>query len=144
MSVDFATAVQQGLLEGRALAESLMTDSCIITKDGDGEPGEMAPDTGQYPDIARVTVYEGKCRVQIRGDRIGSSETDAGDREVTTQEPEVQLPVAGTEDVSVDQQVKILTAVHDSALVDRVFTIVGRHEKSQATARRLRVIEVTG
>ena len=142
-ATDFRLAVEQGLLEGRALAEALMTSTCIITKDGDGEP-EFDNGTGQYEDPDRVTVYEGKCRVQVRGDRTGSSEFETGDREVSTHEPELQLPIAGTGAVSVDQQAKILTNPLDDSLVDRVFTIVGRLEKTHATMRRLRVVEVTG
>ena len=141
---DFAAVIDQTVTDGRELAESLMTATCIITADGAGEPGEMDPETGQYPDIARVTIYEGKCRVQIPSDRSSTREGSAGDREVVTQEPELQLPVDGTELVATGHQAKILTNPRDEALVDRVFTVLGRHEKSQATARRLRVIEVTG
>ena len=43
-----------------------------------------------------------------------------------------------------DQQAKILTNPLDDSLVDRVFTVIGRYEKTHATARRLRVVEVTG
>lgn len=142
MSVDFASQVALGLAEGRALAESLMTDTCRITKPGDG-PRVYDPETMQYTDPARVTVYEGKCRVQIRGERSSGAEQEAGGRMVGTQQPELQLPVDGTEDVAPDHIVEMLTAVHDSSLVGRKFTIDGRHEKSQATMRRLRVIEVT-
>lgn len=143
MSVDFASQVALGLTEGRALAEALMTATCIITKDGDGEP-VFNTTTGQYDDPDRVTVYEGPCRIQIRGERSSGSDAEAGDRRVDTQQPELQLPVAGTEDVAINQQAKILTNPLDESLVDRVFTIDGRHEKTHATMRRLRVIEVTG
>lgn len=142
MSVDFAAHVDAVLLEGRGLAESLMNSTCRITANGAGEP-VFDDETGQYTDPARVTVYEGPCRLQIRGDR-NAAEASSGDREVVTQEPELQLPVDGTEDVSVGHQVLILTNPRDASLVDRVFTVIGRHEKSQATARRLRVAEVVG
>ena len=136
-------AIEAELPQLRAEAEAMMAATCIITKDGVGEP-TFNTTTGQYDDPDRVTVYEGKCRIQIRGDRTGSSEFETGDREVSTHEPELQLPVAGTAAVSVDQQAKILTNPLDDSLVDRVFTVVGRYEKTHATARRLRVVEVTG
>jgi hypothetical protein len=144
VSTDFALAIEQGLNEGRELAESLMVDTCLITKAGAGDP-VFDKDTGQYTDPARVTVYEGKCRIQIASARDSSSRTaGGGERDVTTQEPELHLPIDGTDGVSVDQVAEITTAAHDASMVGRQFTIVARHEKSLATARRLRVIEVTG
>jgi hypothetical protein len=143
MSLDFAAHVDHALAAGRSLAESLMTATCLITADGVGEP-VFDDETGQYVEPERVTVYEGKCRVQIPGDRTASNEAEAGDREISTQEPELQLPVVGSEAVAVGHQALIVSNPRDTALVDRVFTVIGPHAKSQATARRLRVIEVTG
>ena len=57
------------VLEGRAEMESLMLDRVRITKvDPDAAAPVLDEDTGQYPDVARVTVYEGKCRVQVKAD----------------------------------------------------------------------------
>lgn len=140
--IDFAAAIDQTVAEGRAFAEALMVATCRITEDGAGDP-VFNDTTGQYDEPDRVTVYEGKCRIQVRGDRA-SHEAEAGDREVVTQEPELQLPVAGTEGVAVNHQVEILTNPRDESLVDRVFTVTSRHEKTHATARRLRVTEAVG
>lgn len=136
-------AIDAELPSLRREAEAMMTATCLITKDGAGEP-TFNTTTGQYDEPDRVTVYEGPCRIQVRGERSSGSDAEAGDRRVDTQQPELQLPVVGTEDVAVNQQAKILTNANDESLVDRVFTIDSRHEKTHATMRRLRVIEVTG
>lgn len=129
------------LPELRAMAESMMVATCRITRLPD-ELGEMDPVTLQYPELTPEVIYEGKCRVQDRRDRDASD--DAGEREQRIGGRELQLPIVGTETVSVNDVVSILTNPEDGALVDRVFTVNGRHEKTHATARRLPIVEVTG
>lgn len=128
------------LPELRAMAESMMAATCRITRLSD-DLGEMDPVTLQYPDPTPEVIYEGKCRVQDRRDRDASDE--AGERSQRVGGRELQLPIAGTEDVAVNDIVTILTNPEDEALDDRVFTIDGRHEKTHATARRLPIVEVT-
>lgn len=134
-------AIAHALPGLRREAESLMTDTCRITRDGDGEP-VFNESTGQYDDPPRVVVYEGRCRIQIRS--TTEQHESAGPSEVALQYPELQLPIAGTDVVAVDHQVECLTAAYDPSLVDRVWTITARHEKSHATSRRLRMVEVVG
>jgi hypothetical protein len=129
------------LPELRQMAESLMTATCRITRLPD-ERGTMDPDTLQYAEQDAELIYEGKCRVQDRRD--GDASEDAGERRQHLSGRELQLPVAGTEDVSVRDIVTILTNPEDEALVDREFTVDGRHEKSHATARRLPIVAVSG
>lgn len=142
MTADFASAIAQVTNEGRALAESLMTDTCTITRAGVGK-GPWNESTGQYDSPAPTTVYSGKCRVQIMSG-IPASRPTTGDRSTTLQETVLQLPVTSTESIAVNDVATIVAAVSDASLVGRQFTVYARHEKSQATARRLRVIEVTG
>ena len=129
------------LPELRAMAESMMTATCRITRLSD-DRGEMDADTLQYVEPTPEVIYEGKCRVQDRRDRDASD--DAGERRQHLSGRELQLPVAGTEDVAVRDVVTILTNPEDGALVDREFTVDGRHEKSHATARRLPIVAVSG
>lgn len=126
----------------RAEAESQMRDTCTITRAGTGK-GPFNQTTGQYDKPPRVTVYTGKCRVQIKSVIASGSDASAGERVGTVQELELQLPVAGTDGIAIHDVAKILTSAHDDSLVDREFTVTARHEKSQATARRLRVSEGT-
>ena len=133
------------LAEFRAMAEANMVDTCTVTWiDPDAGPGEMDPDTLQYPPAVPITVYTGKCRIQIKSAVASSANTDAGERQSTTQEFEWQGPITGTDGIPVNAVIHMDTAAYDPALEGREFTVVARHEKSQATARRLRVIEVTG
>ena len=127
----------------RAEAERNMTDTCTITRAGVGK-GPWNDATGQYDTPARVTIYTGKCRVQIKSVVASSSRQDAGERAGIAQELELQLPVVGTEGVAIHDVATVTGASLDASLVGRMFTVTARHEKSQATARRLRVIEVTG
>ncbi len=132
-----------GLARGRAKAERLMTDACTITRPGAGGPGPIDPETGQYADPARVTIYTGKCRIQIKSIVASASDSDAGDRQGAVQEVEWQGPVVGTEAIAINDVIHMNSSASDAALVAREFTVTARHEKSQATARRLRVIEGT-
>jgi hypothetical protein len=56
----------------------------------------------------------------------------------------LQLPVATSGDVAVNDVVELTACVNDPSLVGRKFTVKGRHGKSQATARRLLVTEGVG
>lgn len=143
MTADFASAVDQALTEGRELIESLMQDACTITRAGTGS-GPWNESTGQYDKPARTTVYSGKCRLQVKAVVASSTTESAGDRAGIAQELELQLPVAGTDSVAVRDVAEITSAVSDASLVGRNYTVSARHEKSQATARRLRVITGTG
>lgn len=143
MTTDFAVSVLAALAEGRAIAESLMTDTCTITRAGTGGAGAFDTVTGLYATPSRTTIYTGKCRVQVKAVVATSANPDAGERLATNQEHELQLPIEGTDTITVGDVAHLDTAVSDSSLVGRVFTVTARHEKSQATARRLRVTEGT-
>lgn len=129
------------LAEFRADAESNMRDACTISRAGKGN-GPFNEATGHYDPPARETIYSGKCRVQIVSD--SPSDTNAGEREGARQTYVLQLPVLTSGDVAVNDVVELTTCVNDPSLEGRKFTVAGRHGKSQATARRLRVTEVTG
>ena len=143
MADGFASHIAQALADGRALAESLMVDTCTITRAGTGT-GPFDPETGQYDDPARVSVYSGKCKIQDKSIIAASTSSNAGDRAVIAQGSELQLPVIESAGVAINDVSHIDTCVDDPSLVDREYTISARHGKSQATARRLRVEEATG
>lgn len=137
------------LAEDRALADTLMTDTCEITKPGTG-PRVFNETTGQYTDPARVPVYNGPCRIQVKAD-INSNvvETTAGEREWTYLTAQLQLPVhtpadatGSVDDVDVDHVCEMLTAPYSPSLVGALFNIQGTYHKSQAVYLRFRVREV--
>jgi hypothetical protein len=130
----------------QAMAEAMMTDTCRITVEvaavGKGTFNES---TGQYdtPPGRRKTIYEGKCRFQVKAD-INSNvvETTAGDREWTYLTSQLQLPVEGTGHIPIDATAECLTSEHDESLPGRLFNIQGTYHKSQPVIRRFRTREV--
>lgn len=125
----------------RAAAESLMTDTCAITKPPTRGPINNA--TGKYPVVPGASVYSGKCRLQTGNPGAVTSGTgDVAERQFSYTESVLQLPVDGTDDVGVDDVVTIQTSTHNAGLVDRRFTIVALQHKSQPVMRRFLVREV--
>lgn len=101
------------------------------------------PTTGEYTEPADADVYSGKCRVQI-GDGLTAQDAEAGGQVLTVQRLMLQIPVSVV-GVHIGD-VATITAVHpdgDPDLVGRVFRIDSTFAKSQATARRLQVSEVS-
>lgn len=139
-----ADDIMRVLPELRAAAESLMLDTCTITRvDPDAIRGPIDPATNQYPPLPRITVYSGKCKLQDKSVIAASTAGDSGERAVVTQGSELQLPVIESADVAINDIAHMDTCVNDPSLTGHEYTIAARHGKSQATARRLRVIEVT-
>jgi hypothetical protein len=87
-----------------------------------------------------VTVYSGKCQVQERDTQ--EQVALAGEADIDKQRYTVKLPVAGSEDVRPDDDVEMVSVVHDPSLNGRHFTVSAMHHKTFATARRLPVVEV--
>lgn len=127
----------------RAEAESRMTDTCRITRPGDGEP-VFNPETGQYDDPAPVITYEGKCRISPRQSGASASTATAGDASWQVGEFPLHLPAIGSELVRVGHTVTYLTAKHDPALVGNTYGITVEPDLSQATARRFRMKRIVG
>jgi hypothetical protein len=55
---------------------------------------------------------------------------------------ELQLPVVGTEGLRIDDRVTITACLNDADLVGRKFTLTGESRKSNATTRKLPLLEV--
>lgn len=140
--------IAHALPEMREHAESLMVDTCRITRSGEGEP-VFNPETGQYEKRARVTVYGpelephmGRCRIQDNRVQVGApDQSSQAGLVISVQNTELQLPVDGTGHIAPGDIAEILSCRFDPSLVGHQVTIEGPHGKSQATARRLRVKE---
>ena len=122
----------------RAQAESLMVDSCVVTSTGEPVWDEPA---GEWTAPDGVTVYAGKCRVQLPN--VAESNPVAGETEWTVQAAIVSLPVAGSEAVRIGHTGVLTSGVFDSRLSGTVYRVTGEHKKTHATARRLRCEETT-
>ena len=127
---------EESILEARADAESLMIDSCRITR-----PGEVVTDPNTGKDTRSQTpVYEGKCRVQQTVSQSSSSE--AGGHLFSVQDSGVHIPV-GAGPVQSGDMVLMLVVRMDPSLENTVFRVTDIAQKSLASAQRLRVEEVT-
>lgn len=130
------------IAEGRAIAEAMMVDACVITRPGEGT-GPFNRGTGQYDPPPPVTVYEGPCRVQVPTAIANATQVAAGEAEWTVQAAVIQLPVAGTEAVRVNHTVEVTAALFDSGLIGRKYGVVALHHATHKSSRRLRVKEAT-
>ncbi|MBK6556186.1 MAG: hypothetical protein IPG16_02870 [Comamonadaceae bacterium] len=73
---------------------------------------------------------------------MAEREAAAGDADWTVTGVVVSIPVDGTTDDLLDATVTIVACEMDPTLTGRVFTVLAPHAQSQATARRLRCVEV--
>lgn len=121
---------------GRIAAKGGMIDTCTIRR----RTGE-ATDPNGYVTPVWTTVYAGACRIQqtVTDPR---EETPGQDRVLMVRR-DLQLPVDASPNVRADDIATIDSCVHDADLVGRRFVIRGEMAKTEATARRLDVEEIT-
>lgn len=112
-----------------------MVDACAIrrrTGESVGADGAITP--------TYATLYAGKCRVQ----QVTAEPTPADpgeDRELLVRLT-VQLPMSVT-GVQPGDEITVTASAHDPDLPGRVFLVQGLHHKTEATSRRVSVIERT-
>lgn len=146
MTTDFAAAVFATLLEGRALAEARMVDTCRITRPGTGT-GPWNDGTGQYDAPDPVTVYEGPCYIPRRDNGANVRTSNAGEATWQVGEYPLSLPIEHpgyVEEVKVGHTVTYLSSEHDPSLVGYAYGITAIGDQSQATARRFRMKRAAG
>lgn len=123
---------------GRAAAEAGMTDTCVIerstTSTTDRSTGVVTRDWTE--------VYSGPCRVQEVVPFVREA-SPSPDQKVLAVARVLQLPVATSAGVRSGDRVTIATAVNDPDLVGLRMIVRGQKAKSEATARRLDVEEMT-
>lgn len=134
------TTLNRFLEQARAKALSLMTDECVIYRQGEPEPD---PDTGADTPT-RTKVWEGPCRVQTAGGLASQSsdsrDNSAGQR-VMFWSLQLHLPMAATAPREGD--VAVVTKSADPTLPGRVYRLLNlQSEKTNATARRWNVEEL--
>ncbi|MEU4570835.1 DUF6093 family protein [Micromonospora sp. NPDC023956] len=124
------------LARGRAMAETLMVDECVIRRrtgeTNDDESGVVTPDYEQ--------VYGGKCRIQQP--TATAQEQESGQAALLLVRFELQVPMSVV-GVAADDEVQVTASVHDPDLVGRRFVVRGLAHKTHATARRMQVEERT-
>jgi hypothetical protein len=139
MSLGFAQQIGAGLLEGRQLAEALMTDQCSVST-WTGRTAQNETD-GEEAKVYAVD-FTSKCKVQRRSQNQ-TTEPEVGGRRVAIDEVEIHLPVSAEQ--VVEGQVIEITAVgslSDVRLLGRKFVVSSPMNKTHATATRLSVKEL--
>jgi hypothetical protein len=132
------------LADGRALAESLMVDACVVV-DPSTEVRVLDPDTDQYVvTVPAVVVYSGPCQVQDPSSGYGA-DREAGGADWTEQQRLVKVPADSVSAALVKpgHVLRLTSCAFSSADVGRQFRVDGVGFKSLATSRRLRVTEMT-
>lgn len=127
------------LARGRTKAEAGMADACTIRRPSGS--GTTDPVTG-VPSQNYTTLYAGKCRVQ---QQVAIARPhDVGEDKVWLVRFDLQLPMATSAGLEVGDRVTITTSVNDPDLTGRVFAVNELAHKTEATSRRIGIIEVTG
>ena len=93
-----ADAIAATLPELRAHAESMMVDTCTVTRASTGAP-VVDNNNGTVTPAAPATIYAGPCRVQLP-DAVEKA-AEAGGDALSVQAAIISLPVAGSEAVAV-------------------------------------------
>lgn len=128
------------LAAARRAAGRSMRDTCTITRSTTATTDTATGIVTRTPE----TVYEGRCRVQrtpVGGD---GSEDQVAAADVLMLSTQLHLPVSTSLDVRAGDVVTVTAAVNDLDLIGRVYTVTGEAAKSEASARRLFLQEVTG
>jgi hypothetical protein len=127
------------LARGRTAAEAGMVDACTIRRPSGS--GTTDPVTG-VPSQSYTTLYTGKCRIQ---QQVAIARPhDVGEDKVWLVRFDLQLPMATSAGLEVGDRVTITTSVNDPDLTGRVFAVNELAHKTEATSRRIGIIEVTG
>jgi hypothetical protein len=124
------------LERGRAMAEALMVDECVIRR----RAGEATDDESGVVRPTYATVYAGPCRVQQP--TATAQEQESGQAALLLVRFELQIPMSVV-GVAADDEVRMTASVHDPDLVGRLFTVRGLAHKTHATSRRMQVEERT-
>ena len=125
----------EAVLAGRAAAEALMVDECVITR-----PGEPVTDndTGEVTNTGTV-VYEGKCQVQSKNSSTANPE--AGGAVFTVVSRQVKIPANAAEVLDGDE-VKLTKSLLNAFTVGKVYRVEGFTPDTYDTAFRLPVKEI--
>jgi len=127
----------------RAEAEARMRDTCAVrrvTGTATDAAGNVTPTLSEPVYGPGLAPHAGKCRVQATAAQEQTA--SLAEHTMTLQRYTVHVPVAAFEP-AVGDVITIVDAVDDEHLAGRTFRVVALLHKSQATAYRLGVQEVT-
>lgn len=112
-----------------------MMDVCTVQrKTGESTSGGVITPTWS-------ALYTGKCRVQVQTRGAGNG-TDVGEAYRVIERREIHLPITVL-GLTEGDRITVTASALDPDLVGRVYVVRDVIAKSQLTARRAQVIEVT-
>lgn len=128
-------SAEQAVLDGRREAESLMLDTCTITR-----PGEPVtdPETGSVTNEP-ITIYTGRCKVQSKDSATSSPE--AGEATFTVVSRQVHIP-ANSADVQDGDVITITASRLNAFTAGKQYRVSGFTPDSFDTAARMPVKEM--
>lgn len=126
------------VLAGRRAAENLMVDTVAVSRRS-SEP-VTDPETGKVT-FPEVTIYEGKGRIQVNAP--SENTVDTAGASFTVQTMSLHVPVSAGP-FRVGDLVEIRASPLDPHRVGHTMSIAGLHEKTLATAQRLKIKQTTG
>jgi len=132
--VSLGTDLAAALPELRAQAESMMLDTCTITR----SVRTWDEGTASWVD-APTTVYTGAC--EVKAENVQAAEADAQGQLLIVQSLILKLPVAASVDVAPGDVATLTVCRFDPQLVGKRLRVGASHHQSFATARRLPVKE---
>src|SRR5690349_24209452 len=103
---------------GRTLAEARMTDTVLITR-----ASEVYDDATLTYTPTLTTIYNGPGRLSLNTSVVGA--LDAQGQLLASQKPRLDLPVATSGSVLVNDTVTVTASVNDSASVGLVLNVEG-------------------
>lgn len=127
------------LAAGRRAAEAGMVDACTITRLVSSSTDKV---TGVVVPTSTTSVYSGRCRIQQSSPSSNASGVNAGEAYRLVVRLELQLPAAVT-GVAAEDLVTVTSAAHDPDLVGRAFRVHALAHKTELTARRIGIEEIT-
>lgn len=133
------TTVAQIVANGRALAESLMTDTCTITRAGVADPDAVPdPVTGLYPVPADSTVYTGRCSIRVPGTVSASKSRDSAGDEAVMLTAILSVPALAPL-VKINDVVTFTASTYNPRLVGQEWVVDGMIPGSRQTAQKVTV-----
>jgi hypothetical protein len=127
-------SIESAIARGRAAAENLMVDACVITR----KTGETTSGGVITPTL--TTLYTGKCRVQVKSEAGAGQNVGEAFRVVERHEVQLPMTVTGLQE---GDSIQVTASALDPDLVGRVYVVRDVLRKSHLTSRRVTVTEVT-
>lgn len=128
-------SMESALYRGRRRIEGRMVDMCLVRR----RTGQTTSSSGVITPTFS-TIYSGKCRIQA--DSETGAEKEVGQARIMITKLTLQIPISAPA-LKDGDEVSISQSLYDERLVGRKYIVRDVPAKTEATARRVGMIEVT-